>query len=539
MTPIEPATSAAPRPAEPRLTSGERVRIFAVVGFIAFLTAFHAPLDLPIKDLFHEGEYLAPRLLIVGAMKPLLIHGQINYLPAQLAASMCGPDHIVICTRATNSILAVAATLLLFACAFATARSREALLFVGLAVSGFLLTIDGRLFSTVGMHQGSPSVRDVALLAILWCLMSVPGRRRAVADLLGGAAGLIAGLSCFWAYNRGLIGVAIIPLYCVASLIAGRGARHALFPLLGLGVGLVGAVALEPDMARQHVANIVYWARHGDIWRYDASLDRITTNIPFYLILLSLIAVALRRAWRLWRAKEGREELPILLVLIATVAMVAQQSSNRDDTTHLMWVVPWALLLILKLVESVYTWPESGDGWARIASRHSLLGGSLAGLLLLDFFGTVSYTKPMLASSFRNLGLFVVGLPSDSDLMPPSLAQIVHALRGSGQSCTYVFNNGGAIYHLAGQRPCSSIIYPVYASPDSQARVIADLAKARPLLVVGLSEENFSHIDDRTLAMRTPLIAAWMERHYPIVARFDGTELRGIVPPVARVAAAR
>jgi hypothetical protein len=51
----------------------------------------------------------------------------------------------------------------------------------------------------------------------------------------------------------------------------------------------------------------------------------------------------------------------------------------------------------------------------------------------------------------RNLLATIHGFPSDLALATPQGRRIAAELRATGQACTYVFNNAGALYHLAAQ----------------------------------------------------------------------------------------
>lgn len=512
-------------PVEP-LRAIEWLSLVVFVVAVAVVTSFQAPLNAPFTDLFHEGEYLAPRLILESGGQPLLIHGLMNYVPSLLAVHMCGIDRVLACTRAVNAGVTVLAAVGFASCTFILARTRKAMVFAGLGMFTILVLINGRAAGPVALQQGSPSARDVALMAVLSCILAVPGRRQAVSNFLAGSAGLIAGASLFWAYNRGVIGVAIIPLYSLSSLLVGRVRWHVLAPLAGLAVGLLIVGLAEPEMWRQHIFNINYWAQNGQIWRYPFSVPRLLLNLPFYLVSAGVLIWAAWMAWHLWRDLERRGDLPSLLVLMAINLLVVQQVSNRDDATHLMWAIPWLFLLVVQLINFQGFALVTNVSWTNVAKNHSALLVSFAGLLCLDLASSTSVVRREMLDSTKNILLLTRGMPLDLDLTPPATRRIVEILRKTGQTCTYAFNNAGGYYHLAGQRPCSTTMYPVYASRDVEEHLIAELSKAKPAMVIGRSDDWFSSMNGKTLAARTPRLAAWLDHNYPHSIQLGGTEMR-------------
>ena len=520
-----------------RQPTAATLAIYAAGAVVSIITAFHAPFGEPLTDLFHEGEYLAPRLALTapGADLPLLIHGYLNYLPSQFAEALCGPDAVVACTRAANANLTALASFAFFGCGLALARSRTDVVRVMLSVTAILVLINGRLTDTVSLQQGSPAVRDLTLLAELWCFLSIPGRSHRGADLLASLAGLIAGLGVFWAYNRGVVGVLTIGVWSVASIVCGRRLTQCLAPVAGLLLGLLAGALLDPEMWLQHARNMAYWVMNSGIWRFSLSPQTIAFNSPFYVVVGAGALLGLYGAYQIALRIERRGELPVTLALTAIVFLVIQQAANRGDGAHRMFIVPWLFLLAVQMFNIVRAPPESQPSWFRVAGRHAPVALAALGLFLIDFYASVSVTRPMIVNAANNLQAMAIRMPTDAALTPKSTAQVVRVLKAGALPCTYTFNNAGAFYHLTHIRPCSSVMYPVYASPRAEQTVIADLERARPAIVVGLSSDWFSAIDKKSMKQRTPKLAAWLEGNYPVVERIGGTEIRR---PAKRIAGA-
>jgi hypothetical protein len=80
----------------------------AIAGFFAFSTNISHPI-LDSLYLFHEGEYVGllwnMRSFYNGEISfPLLIHGAMDYIPAIVASFIYGDDHVIVGTRAINTI---------------------------------------------------------------------------------------------------------------------------------------------------------------------------------------------------------------------------------------------------------------------------------------------------------------------------------------------------------------------------------------------------------------------------------------------------
>jgi hypothetical protein len=506
-----------------------RLAVFGIAAVASILVAFHIPFAEPLTDLFEEGEYLAPRLFFASGAGglPLLIHGYINYLPAEWALGLCGPDRVIACTRAVNTGFTALAAFGFVGCSVALARSREALFFSLFGALAILLLIDGRMYDTVSLQQGTSSVRDAWLLIEVWCLLATAGRAGRSADLLAAAAGLVAGGSLFWAYNRGLIGVLVVPLYAATAWWSGRGLRHAAAPLAGLVAGTGLAMLAEPAMWWQHLSNVGYWAQNAAIWALPFSWKQTLYNSSFYPVVAAVLVFGAWRVWQLAFGRASRAELPLTAVLLAVVGLISQQAWRRGDSMHLMFVMPWLFLLGLQLANGLAAGDRAPDPtWRALVRRQAPLLAGLLGILFLDFHINVSVTRPLVTRTAANLVSLVHGLPVDRALISPGAQAVAASLRASDPGCTYVLNNAGAYYHLADRRPCSPVMYPIYASPTAERRVIADLARTSPALIVGTSDEWFSSIDQRPLAGRTPLLARWIEVHYPVVRCIGSTELR-------------
>lgn len=499
------------------------------IAALAILTSFHAPLAEQLADPFHEGEYLSTRLLFgPGTAPPLLIHGYMDYAPARMAQWLFGPDRVVAGTRLLNMALGTLAAFAFFGCLLQLPRNRSERLGAVLFGSAVLVGINARMGSVVALHQGSPAVRDVLLLAEVWCLL-VAARGERNAGLFAGVAGLIAGLGLFWAYNRGIAGVLALPAYGLATAYAGRGWRQTGWLAAGFAVGAVVCFAAEPVMWPRHMANILYWQRHGAIWHKPFGPFEIAQNLPFFLLGVAVLATGCHALWRC-RHDPARAVRVVRLAVLLVVAGLAYQSSfNRADAVHLNFAVPALTLLAFAIWGALAPEPQQGDrrdGRRAMLRANAPFAAILAGLLLIGTVpGRSGFLVLALDGTRDNILALLHGLPRDTAITEPRLLAVARALRQGGGRCTYVFDNSGALYHLSGLPACSSVMLPVYAADEAEAWVIAQLADARPPLVVGRSDLWSDAIDRRGLADRTPALHQWLLANYHRERTIEGIEL--------------
>lgn len=497
------------------------IGLAALLVAIAAFSALSVPLAVPLLDPFHEGEYLSPRLYFADRANglPLLIHGILNYLPAQWAATLCGTDYVIICTRITNMWLAAGSSAAWALLAAGLMRSRRMAWLAGLTAGALLLLFNGTRVEPVSLHQGAPSVRDLVLLCELGVLLGIfRGGWTRVQPMLFALAGIAAAIGLPWAYTRGLVGMATLAVGVVLALYRGRSVRAVLAAPVALLVGLGTLYLADPAMFPRHVANIRYWMQHREIWSQPFP-PRSAIYVAAYL---GLVAVAMVRALQLHLAAR-RDEAAGLVLLAVPVVAILYQSLGRADVNHMLWVMPFAYLLAAAFVATL-TWPlrlSKRWHWAALAA----IGCAI--LLILAFQGLRRPNSLIGHGSNSNLALAIRPLPDDGTLAGDTARIVGTLIRSTGQRCTYVMNNGGAYYEAAGLPPCSALMYPIYASgPMAEQQVIADLRRTRPILLVGHDHSWSDKIDGRSMADRTPVLSAWIDREYPVAGHVGTVELR-------------
>ena len=82
---------------------------FVITGSMALSTWITNPIS-DSNYLFHEGEYVGLLHHMLAFYNnsiefPLLIHGAMDYIPSIAASSIYGDNHVIVGTRAINTIL--------------------------------------------------------------------------------------------------------------------------------------------------------------------------------------------------------------------------------------------------------------------------------------------------------------------------------------------------------------------------------------------------------------------------------------------------
>ena len=514
------------------LTGREWAILLSIAFVLAGFATLWGPITTPLVDPFHEGEYLSTRMLLIPDMPaPLLIHGSMDYVPANLAALLFGSGHLIAGTRFVNLVFAQLAAFAFFGSLLTLARNRGESLAVMLIGMVILFWINERSQTIVLLQQGSPATRDFPLMAALWALLAAASSAGTKSDRLAGLGALIAGCGWAWAYSRGVIMLAAVPTYALGAFLTGKPRHHQIWLFGGLGLGLAFNALLEPDMWLQHFRNALYWQHNKSIWSGPVLLSLIVRNMPFYLMGAVVGAAG---AWALlgcFRDRERRGSVTALLVLGLVAAGNYFAMFNRPDPPYLMFAVPWLALLMVAAWLALSPAAVS-DSWRGVVFKQAPLLAVIGAVLIVDVSAMTGSgtTRPVLQGLGRNLVTLVRGLPHDGAILDPRAAKVAAALAAGGSRCTYVFDNSGAFYYLSGLRSCSSIMLPIYANAGNEAQIIADLERSAPPLVVGRSNYWTDHIDDRSVAERTPTLNRWFEDHYAVEQIIDGIELRRLRP---------
>lgn len=191
---------------------------------------------------------------------------------------------------------------------------------------------------------------------------------------------------------------------------------------------------------------------------------------------------------------------------------------------HLVFFVPLVVLLAYASWCALAPAPARATWGATITGNAALLA-TVAGLLALDFTISPKGIRSAALGVARNASAITSGIPLDSDITPAQLQAVADILRQGGGSCTYVFDNSAALYHLSALRPCSPVMMPHFVVGENEAEVIADLQAAMPPLVIGRSTLPSNWLDGVAMEQRLPALNRWLLRNYRFHQAINGIEI--------------
>lgn len=488
-----------------------RIAWLSSIVFAAALS-FAAPIDRPLVDGFHEGEYLAAHLYHAApAMQPILVHGLMDVVPAALANRVAGPDASIAATRLINQIAGFAAAILFLAILHLLGRTRRrpgVYLLVGMAMLGFAYRY---LPPDPAMHYGVPGLRDLTFFFAAWLVVRAerasPWRHhRAVA-----AAAFLAGLSAFWSYNRLPPLVLFLGLYLVVLAMKMRAWRWLVQPAVSGLAGLAANLAFSPDAFRAHLASMIYWQGHGAIWTLpyrDGVAVVLASLCCGGLVYACTVALG---AWQGADHPAARRRVAFAVAISGAASMVLLGQINRLDHIHAWMAVPYTVVAIAAARTLL---PKRA---ARSQRRSSRIIAAPDALALGMALAVCAIGVRQIAST---IGMIVTDLPRNAALIPANVHQAAEFIRNRGGSCTLAFDNRATIYPLSGLRPCSRFMIPVYVGRDVERSVVDELNAVRPEAIVLKSGDWASAIDGIPQAARTPEIAAWIARNYTAAHHF-------------------
>jgi hypothetical protein len=365
------------------------------------------------------------------------------------------------------------------------------------------------------LQQGAPALRDLCMIAIagLLALAATGSSRRH--DALLTAAAFVAGATLFWTYNRGTAAVALVGVYAVAGSVAGRSPRAVLLAASGGLAGLAAVFALSPNMFAAHISSILYWRSHDGIWHLPrVEFKPLLIGLACCAAMVGAGVVALGGLRNSWLARADARLPALALALALSGMLVFYGSLNRLDEIHAYMSVPYALLA---MIGAAAAW-EPGPGRVEPALALRLAVPALAfGAAVVLAQGWIS--RAGLAGYAQAV---IAGLRSDRQLADPNYVKVADIIRASGSRCTVALDNQSLINHLAGLRPCTRFLVPVYAQGDAEPRMLAELQEAPPAMLVLRSTSWSYAIDGIDQATRTPKLMAWARANYVPVADVGG-----------------
>jgi hypothetical protein len=505
----------------------------AAVAVVRVLASdgIHGPIDL-----FHAGHYLSPAsdalagktfFRDVFPFHGLAADGGLDAVAFRVAGE----------TLATARGLRVVLDVLFFSVAaatFAGALRRPARIAAGVAI---LLLASGAL----RLPGSFPFFRTLPLLVSAAAAWHARGGRRSALVVSGAAAAL----GLFWSLEVGLFACAAVVFASVAepwyrreperigaSLAAGAGgialvllpaavflaARGALAAFARDSATILASTGAIWDLPAPVPRDVARAALHGPVALLRSEATRFYVPQLFFGGLAA--GLLLRRHDR--RAGTREAGLAVLLIFAAVEFRTALGRTSYSHTRFSM-IVP-SLLLAACLPESFFR-PRR----VRVPARAWGAAAAVAFAVYAELPESVRDTAAKFrsfASRREGAGMEVLSLPRGGGVrVPPGQAASLsgmalfadHAL-GPGETF-YDFADAGALYFLLGRNNPTRFYEASILSADAwQARTIAELERGRPRFVVVSAGQGEEAFDGVPIAVRCPVLAAWIETRYPAVS---------------------
>lgn len=542
-----------------------RVLHVALLALFVLLASLRVPVTSTDVDSFHEGEYTAPALYfeVPGTAFPLLIHGQLDYVPARVARQVCGAARTIVCTRAGNLVVLLAVTAaFVVLLVLVTGLGTIASLLAQFPALALVLLNRGGSDTHAHLHQSVVSTRDLATVAVLlvvWLVgrSALAGGRKESAVRRSTALwllGFVPVAVCFWAYDRGLLALALMPLALGYVLAVRPHMPLALWALGGAASALLAQVLLGSSKAVVgHLTNVGYWfdlvdltgklfrgneksvgtvvrrtVGSGDAYSETGVLDEASRMVLFAFSESVLCTVFIGGGLIAAYHAHRRGAFPQALLrgtLAICLTGYAVQTMRRPDVWHWRWPLFLCALIFAEVAASYLAMVPSHRRMryataaavfvAAILSRHTNIT-FVADLLSRDSLTTAANVMRNslqgLASNWRYLA---GGVPPDRSIMPPGLVATADAVRARSTGCTWSLSNDGLLYVLADRLPCSRVIYPYYVSRKIEGEILRDLRRSRTPVVVSNATSWFHRVGGPPMAVRLPRLAGFLRDTYP------------------------
>ncbi|MEO8153068.1 MAG: hypothetical protein ABI605_08365 [Rhizobacter sp.] len=494
----------------------------AVLALLCLAQQGSAPLHLPVTDFFHEGEYLNlgehVRAYVAGTQAyPVLIHGAMDYLPQRLAAWI-DADSVIVYTRLVNGLLGAVSLFLFCVLLHLLLDGLGPLTRLGLALAAIPVFSAGPGADIVSAQQAPLGLRETfVLLTLLLIVLREKRLRGATAwTLLAGTAMVLA---TGWSYDRGL--AAVLATFAWIAVMAMRRDLRGIGWVAG-GMALGVAILAVPVMGGwHHLDNLVYWlCNAGEVWQQPAEMKtgRMVGAAPG----IALCAVAVVSTVLQWGRGMPEADRGFTLALLGAQLVMGYKLLGFPLVPHSAFALWPSVLLLCHLYVDLLRRIEAEivAYGARARGPARLFVAALACAAVFPYFATVP-------AALRNLQH---GVLADTELMGETVATLANAL--APNDCVFDFTNEGLVTFAARKTNCSDYPYGVYIAPDRQAEVIDQLERRNLVAIVSRDEGWQFNMLNRPMDERLPLIAAYIERHYPEVEVVGGHR-------ISRKAAAR
>ena len=105
--------------------------------------------------------------------------------------------------------------------------------------------------------------------------------------------------------------------------------------------------------------------------------------------------------------------------------------------------------------------------------------------------------------------------PENTSLATPGVRWASERLKERPTNCIFDLSNNGVINSLAKLPTCTEYIYPVYASPKFESKMIEQLQDTSPPILIYSTTFWSYNIDEKSMAIRFPKLDQYIRASYP------------------------
>ncbi len=490
---------------------------FALTGTLAISTWISNPI-IDSNFLFHEGEYVGllhhMRSFYNGEIGfPLLIHGAMDYIPSIIASSIYDDNHVIVGTRAINTILVWFSWIFfLDVCnSMISNKANQRILWMAFVIVIFFI-ISPRFNSfALLIQQSFLGSRDVFLIFSIWCfvkLADVMGVMRQRLFLIAGTCSAVIAL--FWSYDRGIIALTFIFVIFVAEIIKKEKIKILFFLISVISTLLLLQYLNVVGSLADNVGNIFYWARSSkEVFGIKLlQSDHKSLVIATLLILFCIGSIVI--VVKEWSVSAGKFRYIIVGLVLAQILLL-QTIFNRPGMPRLTWAIWPSILLMLFIISRKYTI----DLPFKYVKSKSLQDFSFFTKIHLSIFFLVIF---FMSPSFWSYGSFIknaIKPKSDSEIVPPEILGLSGIINKYGDKCVFGWVNEGVISLISKKRFCTRYQYAIYVSKAEEEELLRQIIIESPAVVVfDVGGNSMTNVDNRSMESRLPKVNKFIVDNY-------------------------
>jgi hypothetical protein len=503
-------------------TTGRRkTTLITMIAVFALMCILH---DHPsaFMDMFHEGEHLASASVMLDGGRP---YGDIFFLhgfatDGGLDALVLGSKPSPKKTRRMQTLLDAAALAMLVPIA------AEVTATTGGLIAAVILSL-----CAIGAGQVPvfPYFRWLPLLIAVWALLRYqrerePGvdTRRPTPALLFIAA-IASSLGILWSLD---VGVCAIAATAIVILLYTR--RITLIALAAIAAPIVVLLVARADLPHFFRDSFVIIPRSIDaIWSLP------TKPLPSLSLFVHPIAL-----WEWLASESARYYLPpvffgLLLALairkrdlrIAIIAIFSiilfRTAAGRCSWSHTRFGIPLLGIAVVAFLFEPWIRQRPMNLWRGMA----LLIAAVIGFRYFEIAENATLGAKLLAgwpARQRHEGLVPYPMPRGRGIYTypgnaADLAALNDLAQRAGPGLIFDLSGERALYYLLDRRPatrCPDIA--MLSNPEFSAEALRELNAHPPVFVILEGTKILGSLDGIANRNRVPLIAAWIDAHYPV-----------------------